>query len=196
MHLLNRVWPQAVCEESTQGDGTLLQPGRVGRFEIVRELGRGAFGVVFLAIDPLLGRNVALKLPRPEVLVAPSLRRRFLTEAQAAALFKHPSLVTVYETGEAGPICYIVEEYCEGQTLATWLRDQHRPVAPRHAAHLIATLAEAIDYAHERGILHRDLKPSNVILEPESKELAGHQQGQADRLPFTPKITDFGIKLR
>ncbi len=76
----------------------------IGRFQLRRELGRGAFGVVFLAYDPLLGREVALKVPRAEILVSPELRRRFRREGKAAAGLDHPNLVSVYEAGEAGPI--------------------------------------------------------------------------------------------
>ncbi len=100
--------------------GTLV---RIGRFQIVRELGRGGFGIVFLAIDPVLGREVALKIPRPDSLVSPQLRRRFLREAQAAGTLNHPNLVRVFESGEWGPIWYIAEEYCAGKSLADWLDD-------------------------------------------------------------------------
>ncbi|HEX4069628.1 MAG TPA: protein kinase, partial [Planctomycetaceae bacterium] len=107
---------------------------RVGRFEIVRELGRGAFGIVFLASDPVLGREVALKLPRPEAVFTPGFRRRFVREAQAAAAVSHPNLVSVYEAGEWGPACYIATEYCAGQTLAAWLFHRAEPVPPVIAA--------------------------------------------------------------
>src|SRR5262245_4170769 len=84
---------------------------RLGRFEIVRELGRGGFGVVFLARDPQLQREVALKVPRPDALVTPELRERFRQEARAAAGLDHPNLVSVHEAGEVGPICYIASAF-------------------------------------------------------------------------------------
>ena len=79
------------------------------------------------------------------------MRRRFLREAQAAASLSHPNLVSVYETGEWGPVCYIATEYCPGKTLAAWLRDKREPVLLLAAATLVATLAAALDYAHNRG---------------------------------------------
>ena len=95
----------------------------------MRELGRGAFGVVLLAYDPALGREVALKVPRPEAIVSGHLRRRFLREAQAAAALTHPNIVSVFDSGEWGPVWYIVEEYCPGKTLADWLRAERAGVS-------------------------------------------------------------------
>src|SRR5262249_61307021 len=109
-------------------DGRLTQ---IDRFQVLRELGRGGNGTVYLALDPHLRREVAVKVPRPEVLATPSLRRRFLREAQTAAGFDHPNLVPVYEVGEIGPFCYLVSAYCCGPTLREWLEQQQPPVAPR-----------------------------------------------------------------
>jgi eukaryotic-like serine/threonine-protein kinase len=166
---------------------------RVGRFEIVRELGRGAFGIVFLAFDPALDREVALKVPRPEALVTPQLRRRFLREAQAAASVNHPNLVSVFEWGEWGPICYIATEYCDGPTLEAWLQQRIEPVPLATAATLVATLATALDYAHDHGIIHRDLKPSNVMLVPKHGSDSVLPSGENDGFDFLPKIADFGL---
>jgi eukaryotic-like serine/threonine-protein kinase len=91
---------------------------RFGRYLIISELGRGAFGVVFLASDTVLGRKVALKVPRPLVLETPEVRRRFVREAEAASRLDHPHIVPVYDVGEEGPICYIAAAYCDGLTLA------------------------------------------------------------------------------
>jgi len=161
-----------------------LLPEVFGRFRVVRELGRGGFGVVFLADDPALGRQVALKVPRPEVLAEPNLRERFLLEARAAARLDHPNVVPVHEAGQVGPVCYLVSAYCPGPTLAAWLRQQTRPVGPRQAAALVALLADGVAHAHDRGIFHRDLKPANVMLVPNPA---------ADGLGFTPRLTDFGL---
>jgi eukaryotic-like serine/threonine-protein kinase len=166
---------------------------QLGRFAIKRELGRGGLGVVFLAHDPTLNRLVALKVPRPDVMLTAESARRFDREAQATARLSHPNLVPIYEVGEAGAIAYIATAYCRGPNLCDWLRDQVKPVAARTAARLIAQLADAIDYAHAQGVLHRDIKPTNILLEP----MAGVDDPQQRRpdgdLPFTPKLVDFGL---
>jgi eukaryotic-like serine/threonine-protein kinase len=168
-------------------------PARIGRFQILRELGRGAFGIVFLALDPALGREVALKVARPETTVTPQFHRRFLTEAQAAAALNHPNVVSVFESGEWGPICYIAQEYCAGPTLAVWLEQRSEPVPVAAAATLVATLAAALDYAHQHGIIHRDLKPSNVMLVPKKGGESVPPDREDDGLDFVPKIADFGL---
>jgi serine/threonine protein kinase len=157
----------------------------LGRFEVIRELGQGGFGVVYLARDPVLGREVALKVPRAEMLVSPEARRRFLREGRAAAGLDHPHIVPVFESGEIGPFAYIVSACCEGPTLSAWLRERTQPVAARVAARLVADLADAVQHAHDRGILHRDLKPSNILL----------QSGGDSTDSFVPisRITDFGL---
>src|SRR5262245_42618253 len=91
---------------------------QLDRFAIRHELGRGGFGVVYLAHDPLLNRDVALKVPRAEVLVTPGWRERFRREAQAAAGLEHPHIVPVYEAGQAGAVAFLVSAYCPGPTLA------------------------------------------------------------------------------
>ena len=139
-------------------------PLRLGRFEIVSSMGQGGFGIVYLARDPTLGREVALKVPRPEVLITPEVRRRFLREARAAGGLDHPNIVAVHEVGEAGPVCYIASAYCMGPTLSAWLKTRTEPLPPRLAAQLVAPLSDAVQHAHDRGVLHRDIKPSNVIL--------------------------------
>ena len=166
---------------------------KLGRFEVLRVLGRGGCGIVFLARDPRLGRQVALKVPRPESLVDAELRRRFLQEGEAAAGLKHPHIVPIYEAGQIGPVCYLAQEYCEGGTLAQWLGRLQKPLAPRVAAELVAQLASAVHFAHSRGVLHRDLKPGNILLEPNAPVTSlAHARGVA-RLGFTAKIADFGL---
>ncbi|HEY1603609.1 MAG TPA: serine/threonine-protein kinase [Pirellulales bacterium] len=170
-------------------------PQRLGRFLILRELGRGGHGLVLLAHDPILKRHVALKLPRPEALLSRSLRRRFLREAQAAARLTHPNLVSVYEVGEIGPICYIASAYCAGPTLAAWMQLQTDAIAPQLAARIIEQLAQAISYAHEQNILHRDLKPSNVLLEPQLRDECETDVVAVHKAlwDYVPKVADFGL---
>jgi WD40 repeat protein len=183
----------------------------LGRFEIRRELGRGGFGVVYLAYDPKLRREVALKVPRPEILITPELRERFHREARAAAGLQHPNLVPLYEVGDVGPICFLVSAYCPGPTLAHWLRRQTQPLSHRESAHLLALLADAVHHAHCHGVVHRDLKPANIILvsgrtaSGEQSPIPGHESrtGPAHHSPLAthpspltphhPMVTDFGL---
>jgi WD40 repeat protein len=175
-------------------------------------LGRGAFGRVFLAYDPRLHREVAVKVPRLDVLADAELRGRFHREARAAAGLDHPHIVPVYEAGEVGPVCYIASAYCPGVTLAAWLKQRTEAVPYDVAATLVATLADAVQHAHSRGVLHRDLKPANILLQKVASgrqsavssegqysavsDQSGHPSPTDYRLlptDYSPKITDFGL---
>ena len=147
---------------------------RVGRFEIRDTLGSGGFGVVYSAHDPLLDRQVALKIPH----IQQSDERaqlRFTTEAKSAARLKHPGIVAVLEAGAENGQSWIASEYVKGMTVAARLKVPRPP--HRVTAVWIRDLAEALAYAHSEGIIHRDIKPDNLIL------------NQNDR----PQIMDFGL---
>jgi WD40 repeat protein/serine/threonine protein kinase len=165
------------------------EPVAIGRFRIVRRLGRGGFGVVYLAKDSHMGRQVALKVPRPEMLLSPEVRERFVREARAAARLSHPHIVPVFEASEAGPFCFLVAAYCPGGSLAAWLAGRKQPLPARTAARLTAALAGAVQHAHEHGVLHRDLKPANVLLEP----LGAGEGASWDEFPLRPRVGDFGL---
>lgn len=158
---------------------------RIGRFEIRRELGRGGFGVVFLAHDPVVDRDVALKVPGGTTFLDPELRRRFLREAQAAGRLSHPNLVRVLEAGEEDSTVYVALEFIDGPNLASYLREHSDPIPVRRAALIVLKLARGVAHAHERGVMHRDIKPANVLLAPAEKGTG--------ELPFEPKLTDFGL---
>lgn len=202
LHVLEARWPRR--KPSASADTAPL-PKNVGRFSIRRILGQGGAGIVYLAHDPVLGREVAVKVPQLEVILTPERRRRFLREAQAAALLNHPNIIPIHEVSEAGELCFIVYGYCPGPSLAQWLGENPGPVPPVDAARLVESLAESIEHAHQRGILHRDLKPANVLLQmadcrlpieegqQPSNELPRVQSAIGNLQSAIPKITDFGL---
>ena len=157
------------------GNGPYPLPSRIGHYTVIRVLGHGGMGVVYLAEQAALKRQVALKVIRHGVNATPAEVARFRAEAEAVARLQHPNIVQIHEVGDSGGVYYLVLEYVEGGSL-----DRHlagTPQEPRAAARLIETLASAVHHAHRRGILHRDLKPANVLIDA---------QGQ-------PKVTDFGM---
>ena len=159
---------------------TVTQPNlKLGRFEIVRELGRGAFGTVYLARDPQLERSVALKLPNVRFKERAGHEDRFLREARAAAGLHHPNIVPIHDAGQLGNHYYIAAAFIEGGTLRDILRSQGPPAA-KTAVRLVARLADALGYAHAQGIVHRDVKPENVLLDSHG----------------VPYLTDFGLARR
>src|SRR5438876_5436798 len=141
---------------------------KLGRYEVIRELGKGAMGIVYLAKDPLIGRLVALKtirLQNNDDDEAKEFQQRFVREAQAAGILNHPSIVTVHDIGQddTSGMSFIAMEYVEGSNLKEILA-QGRPIGFEQIGEIIAQVADALDFAHAKGIVHRDVKPANIIL--------------------------------
>lgn len=135
---------------------------RLGKFEIVRLLGKGAMGEVYLGRDARLGRDVALKVVHSGSAFGDEAQARFEREAQAAAALNHPHVVTVYEFGEDEGIHYLVMELVEGEDFEALIRDGKAPKA--ELLEVLAQVCEGLAYAHSRGVVHRDIKPSNVLV--------------------------------
>ncbi len=149
--------------------GITLSPGKLlGRYEILRQIGRGGMGIVYEARDSVLRRRVALKVLR-EDMVGPAMVRRLEREAVEAARLKHPNIVTLYETGVLQGIRYLSMEYVEGKTLRE-LIEKGEIDLPRKVE-ILESVARAVDYAHGRGVIHRDLKPANIMLDSEGRPL-------------------------
>ena len=158
---------------------------RLGRYELVRTLGAGTFGIVYLAQDTRLNRPVALKIARATVLADDHLRLRFVREAEVLAKLQHPHIVPVYEADEIEGLCYLAIAFCDGPTLDQWLLSQQGRLDPRLAVKLLLPLVDAVEHAHVNGVLHRDIKPANIILE--------RAEGEAGGLTVVPRLTDFGL---
>jgi serine/threonine protein kinase len=163
---------------------------KLGEFELVKEIGRGASGVVYSGKQEALGRKVAIKILAPHLVGSSSARERFQREARAASSLRHAAVVNVLSYGEQRCVVYLVLEYVEGKSLHQYLealriaRNTPRPVAasedvsrPQVAATIALKLAEGLEYCHSQGVLHRDIKPQNILLEGD----------------LSPRIVDFGL---
>ncbi len=151
---------------------------KIGRFEIVRELGRGAQSVVYLARDPHLQRDVAIKtlhFSRPD----PQTNQQLLSEARMVSQLRHPNIVTIFEAGEEQGDLYLVFEYVPGKNLGDYLKASGR-LTPVRAIAILTPVLNAIAHAHAAGIIHRDLKPSNILIDDVGM----------------PRVMDFGIAAR
>jgi len=153
----------------------------LGRYEIEKELGKGAMGVVYLGKDPKIGRVVAIKTmalaQEFEASELEDVKARFFREAETAGRLNHPNIVTMYDAGEEHDLAYIAMEFLKGRDLAPHTKpDNLLPLST--VMSIIAHVADALDYAHKQNVVHRDIKPANIMYDPETN---------------TPKVTDFGI---
>jgi serine/threonine protein kinase len=163
------------ADPMTLADGHAHGLPLIGRYVMIRVLGEGGLGKVYLARDAKLNRVVAIKVSGALSSSSHEAHARFEREAMLTAQLVHPNIVKIHDMGEQGSSFYVVLEYVDGGDLSQRLREQTWP--PDAAARLVATLARGVAYAHSLGILHRDLKPSNILLTKEG----------------TPKISDFGL---
>ncbi len=153
-------------------------PGALeGRYRLERELGRGGMGVVYLARELRLERQVALKVLPPDLARSPELRERFLREARTAAQLSHPNIVPIYHADESGGFAFFAMGFVDGETLADHIRSRGR-LSPSETVRILREVAWALAYSHARGVIHRDIKPENVMLE---------------RATGRVLVTDFGI---
>lgn len=151
---------------------SLMEEGKIGRYDIIRKLGEGGTGMVFLGRDPYIKRYVALKVTST---ASEQSRRSFLLEAQSAGRLNHPNIVAVFDFNVFGEYCYIAMEYVEGATLGLHCKND-RLLPLDKVAEIIFSVCHGLDYAHKQGVIHRDIKPNNLLFAPMG----------------TVKITDFG----
>lgn len=172
-----RQCPACVLAFSLAGGAPEVPAGArpFGHYELLEELGRGGMGVVYRAWEPRLERAVALKLLLAGPFASDGFAARFKREARIAARLRHPNIVAVHDAGQADDQPYYTMELVEGRSLAALV--QSHPLPPARAASYLATIAQAVDFAHGQGVLHCDLKPSNILL-------AGDDR---------PKVADFGL---
>jgi serine/threonine-protein kinase len=161
--------------------GSGAEKPMLGRYQVEKELGKGAMGVVYQGKDPKIGRVVAIKtMALSQEFEADELtevKERFFREAETAGRLSHPNIVTIYDAGEEHDLCYIAMELLKGKDLVPFTKpDKLLPVDK--VVSIVARVADALGYAHKQNIVHRDIKPANIMYEPESD---------------SPKVTDFGI---
>ncbi len=167
-----------ITASSIQPGAAQAMPTRIGRFAIKHELGRGSIGVVYLAHDPIIDRDVAIKTFRNRLSLVEKKQheQQFINEARAAGRLAHSNIVTIYEATSEGDWTYIAMEYLQGRELSKMLDHGHR-FTPDDVASISWKIADALHHAHRNGVVHRDIKPANIFL------VADHQ----------PKVVDFGI---
>jgi serine/threonine-protein kinase len=156
------------------------QPGALGRYKVLKELGRGSMGVVYLGKDPTIQRFVAIKTMQLDEIddrdKLQEVKARFFREAESTGRLSHPNIVTIFDAGEEDDLGYIAMELLQGTTLKQWSRKPNL-LPLEKVLSILATVAEAMDYAHQQGVVHRDIKPANIMLTTDE----------------VVKIMDFGI---
>ncbi|STR45681.1 CHASE2 domain-containing serine/threonine-protein kinase [Iodobacter fluviatilis] len=161
-------------------DGSVEKP-MLGRYQVEKELGKGAMGIVYLGKDPKIGRDVAIKtMSLSQEFEADQLddaRQRFFREAETAGRLNHPNIVTIFDAGEEHDLCYIAMEFLKGKDLLAYTKVDHL-LPLLDCASIVRQVAEALQYAHVQHVVHRDIKPANIMYEPTEKIV---------------KVTDFGI---
>ncbi len=168
----------------------------LGQYQILREIGRGGMAVVYEAYQPSLGRSVAIKVLPPQYTFDATFVQRFQQEARAAARLDHPNIVSIYDVGEQNGVYYIVMQKLEGESLHGLIQRAGR-IPPERAARIVAQVAQALDFAHARGLIHRDIKPANIIVDPNdhatltdfgiAKAAEGTRMTQSGMLMGTPE---------
>jgi serine/threonine protein kinase/WD40 repeat protein len=162
----------------------------IGQFRVLGILGRGGSSVVYLGVDPNLGRQVALKVPRDSLFLSDDARERFLQEAKIIAELRNPNIVEIYDIGDTKACPFLVIEYCSGGALQEWLDPRTEPLTPACCAAIIRQLASATAHAHAHGIVHRDINPRNVLLVPRAEI---EKSAASAEFPFVAKLSDFGL---
>jgi len=167
-----------------------------GRYRVIKELGKGAMGAVYQAHDPNLDLLVALKVLRQDREINEEFARRFLAEAKALGRLEHPNIVRVFNVDEDAGTVYIAMEFIEGEDLSAVMKRE--PLHPADIVDMGVAVADALDYAHGKGIVHRDIKPSNLLLRSDGRlkltdfgiahieDVAGHEKTQAGEVLGTP----------
>ena len=172
-------------EKSADRVAAIVPNSQFGRYIVEHQIGEGGFARVYLARDATLGRKVALKIPRNDFSNSAEARARFQREAKAAASLSHPAIIPVFDSGNIDGTFYIAFALCEGESLASHLKNKTFDYDTTAA--VIAKVAEAIEHAHRNDVIHRDLKPANILIDNTNDQLP-----VADRV----RITDFGLALQ